>query len=540
MPPLVSQSIALHDRGIVAFRNGRMQEAQQLLEQALSLEPDNPAILTSYGQVLYQTGRPREALEVFLRVLARNPANALLLNAAGVCFQETNQPAMAIDYYLRAMTLQPESAEPYNNIGVVLLEEKDLQGAMEHFHQALALNPASAAAHTNLAVVYRRRLDYPRAIATFRKALELDPNNSKITAGLGEVLSLTCDPSAETVLRQTVAGAPHNPEMHWNLAIELLRRGNYLEGWQEYEWRWKRSQDQVPPRQYPQPYWRGEPHQDIRGATMLLYPEQGLGDILQMLRYIPVLLARGTRIVLEAPGQLLRLITDYAETTGGAVTVIRVGDPAPSFDWHCSLMSLPLACGTTLDTIPPPLRLTAPRLAPRIASHRPLKVGLCWAGNSSHGLDLERSLPLETLRHLFSVPGCSFVSLQVGPATQQIESTGLPLAQPELRDFTDTTALLDTLDLVIAVDTAVAHLAASQGIPTWILLPFVSDWRWLQPGDRTDNPWYPHARIFRQTSYTHPALSTENPDRRPLWEPVIASVAAALNELVQNTPEQSA
>jgi tetratricopeptide (TPR) repeat protein len=535
MPPHVSKVIELHDRGILAFHNGRPEEAEALLKNALTLEPDNIAVLTSYGQFLRNTGRLPEALDTFLRILTLDPANAHVANAVGVCFQETNQPAKAIDHYLRAMTLRPDFADPYNNIGVVLFHEKDFDAAMEHFQQALALNPAYSDAHSNLALVHRNRLDYSQAITSFRRALQLDPDNPKIAAGLGEALSLTCDPSAEHLLRKAVAAQPENPEFHWNLSLELLRRGDYLTGWQEYEWRWKHPDNQTPLRSFPQPFWRGEHDQDIRGATILLHVEQGLGDTIQMLRYVPLLLAQGARVVLELPQPLRQLITEYANTTDGALTIIPAGDPLPAFDCHCSLMSLPLAFRTTLDTIPEPLRLTSPRAnAIRRKDQDSLRIGLCWAGNPSHALDRERSLPLEALRPLFSVPGCSFVSLQTGPAARQIESTGLPLAQPALNDFTDTAALIDTLDLVIAVDTAVAHLSASQGAPTWILLPFISDWRWLQPGARAENPWYPCARIFRQTSFAHTATSPVSPaDRRPLWDPVVGRLVAALDDFAR-------
>jgi tetratricopeptide (TPR) repeat protein len=508
----------LHQRAITAYHAGNLALAQSLLAEALAANPDDLPTLKSYGQVLRDAGHPLQALEIFLRVLALDPKDAPACNAAGVCFQETGNPAAALEHYLRAMTIQPDLAETYNNLGVVLLHEHDLAGASEHFQQALELDPTYADAWNNVALLHRDRHEYLEAIETFRTALTLKPNSSEIEAGLGEVLSLVYDPTAEAHLRRALALAPEKAERHWNLALELLKHGRYPEGWREYDWRWRRGPRHTPPRPFPQPFWRGE--QSLRDATLLVYAEQGLGDTLQMLRYLPLLAGRAARIVLEVQRPLLPLATQFAAAWPN-VSVVAHGDPLPAFDLHTGFMTLPLALGTTVETVPPPLRFTPPAATrPRTANPR---IGLCWTGNAAH--DRDRALSLETLRPLLDVPGCTWVSLQVGRGADQVAAAGVAFEQPALRDFADTAAILDTLDLVITVDTAVVHLAASQGVPTWLLLPYVADWRWLEPTTPKPNPWYPRLRLFRQTAF--PAHN----DIPSLWQPVVAAAAQALRAL---------
>jgi len=505
-----------------------MAEAQELMQRALQLQPDHVAILKSYGQILRETEKPVEALQAFLHVLDLDPRAAEVWNAAGVCYQESGNAAKAIECYLRASALKPDYAETLNNMGVALLHEGETEAAVDNFEQALAVSADYVDAWNNLAVAHRQRLEYEKATQAFRRAFELKPGSSEIAGGLGEILSLVYDEAAESTLQQAVALAPEDPERHWNLGLELLKRGKYLEGWREYEWRWKRAKNQNPMRPFPQPFWRGEPGQELRGATLLLHAEQGFGDTLQMLRYVPLVLGRGANVVLEVQPELKRLVSELPGVLQARIAVLGTGEPLPDFDWHTALLSLPLACGTTLDTIPPPVRLMAGS-SPWLGSGRPLRIGLAWAGNPAHARDRERSLSLEILKPLFEVPGCSWVSLQTGDAARQIERLGQAMEFPEFRDFADTAAVIDTLDLVIAVDSAVAHLAATQGVRTWILLPFVADWRWLLPPKSGEspvaNPWYPQARLFRQTTF--PTTS----DAATRWKPVVTAVESALREL---------
>ena len=523
--------VELSNLAILTYREGRTADALSLFEHALGLAPHNINILGAYCQVLRENGRTVEALNHFLRAMVADPRNAVLANAVGVCFQESGNRAKAAEYYLRAMTIAPSSAEAHNNLGVLLLDEKNSREAIPLLQQAIALDPTYSAAYNNLAISHRDQLEYYESIAAFRRALELKPGDAGITAGLGEVLGLIYDETAESYLRRAVEIEPGNPEHHWNLAIEILKRGKYLDGWNEYEWRWKRVSSQETRRPFEQPSWSNQPGQEIRGQNILLHAEQGFGDTFQMLRYVPQVLDLGAHVILEVPQPLKSIVSLYVESTNEDsriqdIRVIAAGEPLPSFDWHVPMMSLPHAFGSTLDTLPPPLRLTPAAERPQ---NETLRIGLCWAGNSIHVRDRERSLPLELLRPLFSIPHCTFVSLQVGPEAQQIAACQLPLEQPVLPDFVATANLLDTLDLVITVDTAVAHLAASQGVPTWLVLHHVADWRWLRPpgfpGAREPNPWYPEARIFRSSTLPR------QPGPEGAWGPTIAAVAEHLRAL---------
>jgi tetratricopeptide (TPR) repeat protein len=521
-----ANAIALHHLALRAYERGHADEATTMLERAIQTAPDDLNLLTTYATILQELGRPREALEIFLRILAMDSTPAVIWNAAGICMQETGQPAKAVEFYLRAIGLQPEFAEAYSNLGAVMTNEGDLDGAIEHFHHALQLKPDFADCYTNLGVALRNSHRYAAAIDAFREAVRLKPESADILSSLGEALGLIYHDDSIKTLRQSVALAPHDPEKHWNLALDLLKRGEYLEGWREHEVRWQRTRKQAPLRPFPQPYWRNEPGQSIAGATILLHAEQGFGDTIQFLRYVPGVLALGAKIVLEVPPALLRLTTAFAQQLDASIVVLAEGSPLPAFDFHTPLMSLPHAFATTLDTVPPPLRLTPP--APAQPPHKPFCIGIAWSGNAAHDRDRERSIPTESLLPLFAVPGCKWVSLQLGAATAQLQKLGVALEQPPLQDFLDTANLIDTLDLVLAVDTAVAHLAATQGAPTWILLPYVADWRWLRPAQQTTGsatPWYPQAKIFRQTRLPNGEPQAE------LWGPVIAEVAAALSRL---------
>jgi tetratricopeptide (TPR) repeat protein len=513
---------ALHHLALRAWLRGHTADARHLLERALQTAPNDIPILTSTATMLHETGQPQQALELFLRILAQDNAQADIWNAAGICFQETFQPASAIEFYLRALALRPDFAEAHSNLGAVLTNEGELDAAIEHLHHALRLNPAFADAHHNLGIALRARFQYAAALASLNEADRLAPNHPDILASLGELLSLLDETAAEPTLRRALELRPDDPEKHWNLALELLKRGDYANGWLAYEWRWQRPQNERPMRPFPQPQWLGQTHQ-----TVLLYAEQGFGDNLQFLRYLPAVLARHTRVLLELPRPLLRLAQSFSHQLQADITILAEGDPLPAFDAHSPLMSLPLAlAGDRGITIPPALRFTPP--APPRAPGQ-LRVGLAWAGNPRHPRDRERSIPAAALLPLFNLPHIHWVSLQTGPAASRLNQFNLAIEQPPLTDFLDTAAVLDTLDLVLSVDTVVAHLAATQGTPIWILLPYVAEWRWQRPQPHPDgvtgNPWYPAARLFRQSTL---------PDGRPqteLWAPLITNIASALQSL---------
>lgn len=470
-----------HARRGLALRDlKRFDEAFAAYDRALALEPDFIDAVVARGNVFYQMGRFIEALAEYERALVMQPDFAYGLNNRGNALHALGRHCEALTSYQQALTLNPGYTEAYNNRGNALVELNRLDEALIDYDAAIAGKPfASALINRGSALRYLGRTD--EAMASFEQAIALEPNM---------------------------------PEAHWNKALLCLTLGDYARGFEGYEWRWRGATELIP-RGFSQPQWRGE---DISRKTIFLHAEQGFGDSIQMLRYLPQVKAKAAHVVLELPDPLMPLLGPMAE----GVTVLNRGTAQPPFDVHCPLMSLPLAFGTRLDTIPasiPYLRPPAERLAAwrtRLPRTDKARVGLVWSGKPSHKNDHNRSIPLTKLAPLIAVPGFTFVSLQREyrdadlPVLEQMSIQRIDAA---LNDFADTAAALERCDLVIAVDTAVAHLAGSLGRPTWVLLSHIQDWRWLR--DRADSPWYPSARLFRQP-------------RDGKWDGVIAVLAREL------------
>ncbi len=368
-----------------------------------------------------------------------------------------------------------------NNRGNTLKELKRYDDALASYDRALALEPGFAGAHHNRGVTLQELKRYDDALASYERASALRPDFV---------------------------------EAHWNESLVRLQLGDFHGGWRKYEQGWKTGL-RGEPRGFAQPRWTGA--EPLAGRTLLLHVEQGFGDTIQFVRYAPLAAAAGARVILEAYPLLTTLLSEVE----GVNAVVSRGEPLPAFDLHCPLLSLPLAFGTELDTIParvpyltaPPARLA--RWGARLPRAGGLRVGLAWSGRETP--DPNRSVALAQLAPLFDLPGIHFVSLQKDVRdSDEAALRGRPELLhlgPDLADFADTAAVIEQLDLVISIDTAVAHLAGALGKPVWILLPFSSDWRWLL--DRDDSPWYPTARLFRQ-------------DETRAWDTVIARVRAAL------------
>ncbi len=318
---------------------------------------------------------------------------------------------------------------------------------------------------------------------------------------------------------QALARDANYADAHWNKAQLTLLQGDFAQGWAEHEWRWKMSAVNHAAPDFAQPLWRGDAV--LAGKTILLHSEQGLGDTIQFCRYAPLIAARGARVILEVQKPLKRLLTGLP----GVADIIVSGEPRPPFDFHCPLMSLPLAFGTRLETIPPSClpvpENVAAHLATRVEHDNRRRIGLVWSGNANHKRDRDRSIPLRALLPLLEIDA-TFVSLQkevrASDAVILKERNDILDLSEGLGDFSDTAALISKLDLVITVDTSVAHLAGAMAKPVWLLLSDVPDWRWLL--DRDDSPWYPTARLFRQ-------------DAACDWNAVVARVRDALIEFVQ-------
>lgn len=508
---------ALKERGHLLRSRKQHAAALACYEQVLSIKPDDAETHANRGLVLRDLGRFNDAFVAYDRALALKPDYVEVVVARGNVFYEMGSFAEALSEYERALAMRPDFAYGFNNRGNALHALGRHDEALASYAKALALKPDYIEAHNNRANALlelnrpdEALVDYDRAVAAKPVAFAL-VNRGSALRYLGR------HAEALASFDQAIALEPDLAEAHWNKALLNLSLGDYENGWRGYEWRW-RGATQLAPRGFSQPQWYGE---DIAGKTILLHAEQGYGDTLQFARYVPMVAERGARIVLEAPDALLPLLA----TLPGVTTLVGRGDALPAFDLHCPLMSLPLAFGTTLATIPARVPyLSVPpayaekwrRRLPR--GNRPL-VGLAWSGKATHKNDHNRTLPISRFGPILANPGIDFVSLQREYREADLAVLGqfpaLRRIDDDLCDFADTAAAAEQCDLVISVDTAVAHLAGSLGKPIWILLSHILDWRWLL--EREDSPWYPTARLFRQPSIGD-------------WDSVIAKLQAALAE----------
>jgi len=557
---LIRRALALNPNNAKAQNNlgnvlkemGQLDGAIAAFRQAIALSHDLPEAHSNLGSVLKDKGELAEAIAVCRKAIALRPNYAEAHNNLGNALRDKGQLDEAIAACRQAIALNPNLPQAHNNLGGALKDQGQLDGAIAAFRNALALNPNLPEAHSNLGNALRDKGQLDEAVAACRQAIALRPNYAEAHNNLGNALkdkgqldeavaafrqALALDPNlpeahsnvgivqrdegrldeAIVAFRRAIALNPNLAEAHNNLSMALLGRGDFQQGWEEYEWRWKWKDFPSPARNFAQPRWDGGPLED---RTLLLHTEQGFGDAIQFIRYLPLVAQRGGRIIIECQAELQRLF----QTIGRCQIVVR-GQPLPGFDLHCPLLSLPRVFGTNLGNIPqdvPYLHADveeAARWQHRLAGYSPfVKVGLAWAGSPTYKNDRNRSIKLARLAPLGQAPGARFFSLQKGEAAAEAKTPppGMELIDwtEELKDFADTAAFLANLDLVIAADTAVVHLGGAMAKPVWALLPFASDWRWLL--DRADSPWYPTIRLFRQ----------ETPGD---WDGVIGRVAGEIS-----------
>ncbi|HEX4504822.1 MAG TPA: tetratricopeptide repeat protein [Alphaproteobacteria bacterium] len=449
-------------------------------------------------------------------------------NMMGLLAHQTGRGDLAVTHLRRAVALKPSAAGYHNNLGGVLYELGRFPDAARSYRKALRLQPNRPDFHCNLGSALAGSGEFSPAAESFGAALALDPAHIDAIAGLGSALFYQRRlGEAEAVFRRGCAIAPDSADLQWSLSNTALSLGDFATGWAAFEARWRKPA--MAPGWYESgaPTWNGTDSLD--GKTILLFAEQGFGDTIQFVRFAPLVAERGAKVILLTQPELVSLLAPMP----GVAVCLGFGSELPHIDLQCPLMSLPLRLGISLDTIPAKCPYLAPdpeaasAWAQRLAALPGLRTGLVWAGNprlndpEATRVDQRRSLRLNQLGPLAKVEGVSFVSLQKGYAAEQ---TGAGLAGVKLHDWTseldsfaDTAALVQNLDLVIAVDTAVAHLAAALGRPVWLLNRFDSCWRWLD--GRDDSPWYPTLRQFRQTGPGD-------------WEGVVSRVGAALKDRV--------
>jgi tetratricopeptide (TPR) repeat protein len=485
---------ALSNRGVTLHRGQRFEEALASFDRALGLRPDYPEALSNRGNVLRNLGRAEEALASYDRALALRPDYAEALSNRGVILHELKRFEEALASCDRALALRPHYAEALCNRGVALNELNRFEEALASYDRALALRPNYPVALSNRGNTLRELKRFEEALASYGRAVALRPNYAPA---------------------------------HHNEALCRLLVGDFERGWEKCEWRRELEHTRARERRFAQPLLRDL--NAVAGKTVLLYGEQGLGDMIQFCRYVPLVAEHAAHVILQIPRALHGLMS----TLSGAPQIISVRDPPPPFDERCPLLSLPLAFGTRLETIPsttPYLHASLQavtrwnaRLGPR---GRP-RIGLVWSGRPTNRNDRNRSIGLAALLPLLDVDA-TFVSLQhevrADDAQVLADRSDLLHFGDDLKDFADTAALVLALDLVISVDTSVAHLAGALAKPVWVLLPFIPDWRWLL--DRDDSPWYPTARLFRQ-------------DHTRAWDHVIAHACGALRDFVQDCKMRS-
>jgi tetratricopeptide (TPR) repeat protein len=474
---------------------GQIDQALAAGQNAVRAKPQSSEAHYNCAVAMQSAGRPDLAAAEYAEALKLNPRLAQAAINLAALLDSTGQFEQAIALGNRAVELRPDIPEAHYNLGRALAGAGQHERAIECFGRAVELRATFAAAYNNLAYSRRALGQYDKALGPCQMALALDPND---------------------------------PAIHNNMCHLRLVRGEFAEGWREYEWRWKVAEFRSPARDLSTPRWQGQPPEHPGRSTLLLHPEQGFGDTIQFLRLIDQARAlAGWRVVLECQSPLYRLLSS-SRLADETIEYRGPGDPDVDFDVHLPLGSLPLATGCIDPRNFPvpfaPYIAADPELAatwrPLLGDGPELRVGLVWAGSPSHAEDQYRSIPLSKLSSL-ARPGVRFFSLQLGAAAKQISDVahGLDLvdASPSIHDFADTAALIDRLDLLITVDTAAAHLAGAMGKPVWILLAHVPDWRWML--DRSDSPWYPTARLFRQS-------------RGGQWSDPVDAIARSLDELL--------
>jgi tetratricopeptide (TPR) repeat protein len=535
--------LALCRLGFEKQQQGRLEESRQSYEAAFSIAPPSPELAHHLGVVCHRLGDPARARECLERALALFPdpldTLATLDELAQVC-QESGDLDAALACYEKALRIDPRHCRAFSGMGWAFSNAGWDEDAIRAFETALSIEPDQPEATNGLGVLYKRQGRFDRAMACFERALALRPGDTGLQHNRAMVLgALGRRDEEEAVYRKILAHDPDEGDAHFGLASLLLLTGRLAEGWREYEWRFasRQASQSVRKPSSSLPRWRGEAV-TRESSGLVIYAEQGFGDGIQFSRFVSLAARRFGHVCLQTRQPLLKL---FAHSFGALAEVVAEAPDERGYTHHCPLLSLPLAFGATLENLPadvpylaPPLECVA-KWSARLASQRretrrPFsgrRVGLAWSGNEGYAAQRFRALSLKQLAPLFEVDGIDWVSLQKGGAAGQIAREGLTDrifdAMDEVEDFADTAAIIANLDLVISVDTAVLHLAGAMNQPVWLLNRFDTDWRWML--ERTDSPWYPTLRIFRQRQSRQ-------------WEPALHDLACALRSTIQENHER--
>lgn len=524
---LAPQHMDALDNLAKALREARQfSRAESVYRRLLKLRPNSEDAHYRLGLTLKDLGEMPAALESFRQALKIRGNHVDALNHLGITLLNLKRPAEAAEAFQQAIRFKPDHPAAHCNLGNALWELGRLDDALVQCQKAAQIDPQSSQALNNLGGVLIELGRNDEAIEVFQRLMQLEPENSGARGNLAAALMSRGDISAALVeLDQILCREPECAEARKNRGIACLSVGDFARGWADYEWRWQTKE--FTPRKFAQPAWRGE---ELAGKTVLVYAEQGFGDSLHFVRYLPLLQARGARVVFEckpAMPQLLKNVSGIDELVAG-------GQPLPPFDFHAAIMSLPhlLRLPDPSDSPPPPYVFADEHLIAHwkaeLAGISGVKVGINWQGRPTHKRDRFRSVPLAQFLPLAQIPNVRLFSLQKGFGVEQLQSSP---AREKIVDlgsrldestgaFMDTAAVLHNLDLVITCDTALAHLAGALGRPVWLALSAMPDWRWLLTGETT--VWYPTMRIFRQHKLGE-------------WNSVFAQISAALSLLLSQS-----
>lgn len=517
---------------------GRLDEAVMNYRQALRLRPEFPDALGNLGDALTAQGKPEEAIASYRDALRLAPAHVLALTGFGNALGKLERFEEALGYHQEALRHAPRNADVHTNLGNALVGLRRFDEALACYHRALQTDPNLAVGYFNQGIAFAELGRLDDALASYKQAIRLNPDKAEVWDNMATALLHQGKPEeALTHLEHAIAIDPESAKAHMNRALIWLLLGDYTRGWAEYEWRWGCKEFTRPA--FPQPSWDGS---ELNGRTILLYAEQGLGDTLQIIRYASLVKQRGGRVIVASQKALLPIL---ARTPGIDLLMANDAKP-PACDVHAPLMSLPRLFGTTIDTVPSeiPYLYPDPTLVEtwrqRLGRQRGLRIGIAWQGNPGFPGDHLRSFALAEFAPIARQEGVQLISLQKGAGVEQLKEVADRISVIDLGStideaagpFMDSAAIMRNLDLVICPNTALAHLAGGLGVPVWIPLPYAPEWRWHW--QRDDSPWYPTARLFRQS---HPgdwtgvferiadALRMCRPMRRT--RPVVVEISAA-------------
>ena len=490
------------NRGNALKELAQLDAAIASFDKAIALKPDYADAYYNRGGALQQARQFEAAVASYDRAIEIKPDHAEAHSNRGNALKELKQLEAAVASYDKAIAIKPDFAEAHSNRGVALQELKQLDAAVSSFDAGIAINPEFAEAYYNRGVALRELKQLDAAIGSFDRAIAIKPDYFDAYYNRGGALQeIRQLDAAVASFDMAIALKPKFAEAKVNKALALLLGGDFDQGLKLYEWRWEMKELSEHKRNFPQPLWLGT--ESIKGMTILLHGEQGMGDTIQLCRYAKLVAALGARVIMEVPRQLFGLLQDL----DGVTELIEKGTRLPAFDCHCPLLSLPLAFKTDVTTIPgSPNYLRSDdskvdKWAMRLGKKTKKRIGIVWSGFTGHGNDHNRSMALSrliaTLSHDYEYGSLQKDVRKIDIATLE-SNLRIKHYGDELQDFSDTAALCSLMDVVVSVDTSVAHLSGALGKPTWIMLPFSPDWRWLL--DRNDSPWYPSVKLYRQNA----------------------------------------